>query len=633
MNHSIPNRLFQVLKYPVKIMFSKLHDWVSALSNLLEGQIRRLKLRLRHKLLILFFIIALPSLMFIVVTFAIIRKTVSSQMNSFQKAVVTSAHKLVEHYIINCQKSLITLASEKNFRSAIKNKDTGFLKLNLKRVFTKHKNFSFLGVVRKKDGKLYMPASYPPAYNTLTGHKEIYDYLKFNFSNPSARISNAYKFKQKKEVILVYPMRKALLIGGVNLENLAQLLKKIKPIKESKFIILDPDGGIILGGEGRFEHEMSGKEGIIRFSDKKNLAYYALNPAIKWWVMLSSPHRVIYRSSLYLRSLGLVFIVLGVVTAFILALYFSKRVTLPIAFLNKGARILGEGNLSYRIRLKTGDELEELANEFNRMGEELKKSYDSMGEKIKNATRDLKDAYSEIEEKNEALQKSDRLKSAFLASMSHELRTPMNAIIGFTSLLHDGTYGKVSKKQKDTYEKIMRNTRHLLNLINDILDLSKIEAGMMKLEPETIKISILLNDLSEEVRPLAAEKKLDFVLEAEEEIECYHDYTRVRQVIMNLISNAIKFTTEGEVRIKTGKLDNSFFIEVRDTGIGIKEDDMEHIFDEFVQADGSITREFGGTGLGLSISRKLIEMMGGRIEVESQWKKGTAFKVILPYKM
>ncbi|MBN1385120.1 MAG: HAMP domain-containing protein [Elusimicrobia bacterium] len=605
------------------INWNKVYD----IKNRLSG----FNLTLRHKLLVLFFIITLPFLVFIVFTFSLVRKTVSSQMDSYQKAVVVSVNKLIEHYILNCQKSLTTLASEKNFRYAVSVKKRDLINLNLKRVFVKYKNFSFLGIVGRRNNKFYMLSSYPDDYSTITEYEEIYNYLKYSFNNPSVRISNAYNFRDKKEVILVYPLRGALLIGGIDLNNLSQLLEKVKPIEESRFIILDPNSGIIMGEGDKFEHKLPDSEGVIKYGKDKNLAYYVKNESINWQILLSSPYRVIYRSSIYMGTLAIIIVILGISTALFLASYFSKKVTQPISALNKGAQILGSGNLSYRIMLNTGDEIEELAKEFNKMGEELEKSYDSLGEKIKNATRNLENAYKEIEEKNVALRKADKMKSEFLASMSHELRTPMNAIIGFTALLSDEVYGKVSKKQKETYEKIMRSTNHLLKLINDILDLSKIEAGRIKLIPEKFRVDVLLKELSEEVKPLAMEKNLEFILNMENDIQCFNDYLRVRQVIMNLLSNAIKFTKEGKVEIKAGKLTEGFFVEVSDTGIGIKQEDLEHIFDEFVQADGSVTREFGGTGLGLSISRKLVNMMGGKIEVKSELEKGTVFKVILPY--
>lgn len=601
------------------------------IADIIRDMLSGFNLRLRQKLLILFFITTLPFLIFIIFTFSLVRKTVSSQMDSFQKAVVVSVNKLVEHYVLNCQKSLTALASEKNFRDTVSTKKTDLLKLNLKRVFIKYKTFSFLGIAVKNGGRLYVLSGYPEDYRTITDYEEIYKYLKNNFSNTSPGISNVYKFRDKNEVILTCPLMDALLIGGINLNNLSQLLEKVKPIKESSFVILDQNSGVIMGDGDKFEYELPDAEGVIMFGEDRHLAYYVKNPALNWQLLLSSPYRVIYKSSIYLGGLVFAIVVLGISTALFLASYFSRKVTLPISVLNKGAQILGSGNLSYRINLDTGDEIEELAGEFNSMGEALKKSYDSMGEKIKNATRDLEDAYKEIEEKNLALKKVDKLKSEFLASMSHELRTPMNAIIGFTSLLSEGVYGKVSEKQKDAYEKIMRSTNHLLKLINDILDLSKIEAGKVKLYPEKFQLEVLLKELSEEVRPLASEKKLEFTLQPEGDIQCFHDYLRVRQVVTNLLSNAIKFTKEGSVKIKTGSMPEGFFVEVSDTGIGIKEEDIGHIFDEFIQADGSITREFGGTGLGLSISRKLAVMMGGKIEVKSEFGKGTVFTVTLPY--
>ncbi|MFH1415876.1 MAG: ATP-binding protein [Elusimicrobiota bacterium] len=638
MNRSRRSRFYEKLLPFTRILnsiSSSVYGKIRSLMQRISNKMPVLRLRLRYKLIVLFIVMALPSLLFILFVFGLISNTLSSQVDSRQKAIVTSAHKLVEHYVLNCQKSLITLGSEKSFRETVSSADTQSLKVNLKRVFIKHKNFSFLGLVGKKNDKLYMLSAWPDPYEQLTQHEEIYKYLTYNFSHPKARVSKVYKFNGKREVFIIYPLRGALLIGGLNIENLAELLKKITPDPESSFILLDQETGFILGGEGKFEKGPEGKIGTLFFNKKKSIGNYEMIEAMNWntFIMLSTPSSVIYRSTFYLRSLVVVFVILGVLTAVVLALYFSKRMVLPIAHLNSGARILGSGDLTHRINLETGDELEELADEFNSMAEKLKTSYDSMEEKIRIATGDLQAAYGEIEVKNTELQKADRLKSEFLASMSHELRTPMNAIIGFTSLLHDGVYGKTTKKQNSTYEKIIRNTRHLLNLVNDILDLSKIEAGRMELVPETVRVNLLLGDLKDEVKPLAEEKEIEFVIDSESEIECQHDYTRLRQVIMNLISNAIKFTKKGSVTVKTGIMRDKFFISVADTGIGIKEDELKHIFDEFVQADGSITREFGGSGLGLSICRKLTKMMNGTIEVESKWEEGSVFRIILPYDM
>jgi signal transduction histidine kinase len=349
---------------------------------------------------------------------------------------------------------------------------------------------------------------------------------------------------------------------------------------ESEFIVLDKNGNLMVGKSIDKDYNPPQQAGVRKVETKKSVIYYEPIEIINGWVGLETPDIAIYRNLTYLIRLLIVFIVFSVAVALLLAIYFSKKVTGPVENLNMGARILGAGNLAYRIELKTGDEIQELADEFNLMAEKLKESYDSLGDKIRIATRDLQDAYSQIEDKNQQLKKADKLKSEFLASMSHELRTPINAIIGFSSLMEEGTYGKLTQRQEETLDKIIRNTNNLLNLINDILDLSKIEAGRMSLHTEKIKVNNLLKELSEELRPLAEAKGLDFKL---------------------------------------------------DTGKGIKKEQLKHIFDEFVQADGSVTREFGGTGLGLSISKKLIDMMGGKIEIESKWEQGSSFKVFLPY--
>ncbi|MFW6172133.1 MAG: ATP-binding protein [Elusimicrobiota bacterium] len=621
------------LKEKSKKIYIKIKNILESGSNFIEKKLARLKISIRYKLLILFVLIALPSLLFAIFTFSLIRDTIHSQTESFQKAVVTSSKKIIEHYVLNCQKTLMSLGSEKNFRQAVKNKNRYSIKQNLKRVFVKYKTFSFLGVVDKERGKVYMVSAYPDRYRSVTRNKQLSEFLKWNFTHPATRLSTVYKINNVNEVIVVYPLRGALLVGGVNLGNLADLLKKIRPVQESSFILIDEERNYILGGNGKFNLAIDTENNFIELNNNKNLGYYVYDSVLKWWIIISSPKNVIYKGIIYLKRVVVGFVVIGISVALILALYFSKMITRPISYLHQGARNLGKGDLGYRIELNTGDELEQLATEFNRMGEELKKSYDSLEVKVKNATIDLKEAYKEIEEKNEELKKADKLKSEFLASMSHELRTPMNAIIGFTALLEDGTYGRTTKKQQRTLKKIKRNTQHLLNLINDILDLSKIEASKMELFPERFELTTLLNELTEEVRPLAEDKGLKLSLNAEDNLKCYHDYTRMRQIAMNLVSNAIKFTSDGKVSIKSGKCSQGFYISVVDTGIGMKKEQLSNIFNEFVQADGSITREFGGTGLGLSISKKLVNLMGGELKVESEWKKGSTFTIVLPFEM
>ena len=437
-------------------------------------------------------------------------------------------------------------------------------------------------------------------------------------------------YRGRNEVLILVPMRKAVLVAGINLKNLSELLLKIRPSKKSKFALLDWKGNYIVGGKGEFEYKIPSGEGFIEKERENIFITSGTIPVFNWNIVLISKYTDIFSPVLALKRLTFFFLILGIAIAIILSIHFSKKITEPIYELMKGARILGSGNLSYRIKLKTGDELEKLADAFNKMAEELKKSYDLLDERVKMATRNLQEAYQEIEEKNRKLEEADKLKSQFLANMSHELRTPLNAIIGFTDLIMSGIYGKVNNKQYEKLERVKINAEHLLNLINDILDLSKIEAGRMELFPERFKVNSLIEEIKSSVEGLVQEKGLELRVNLFDEIEANLDPRKFRQIILNLVSNAIKFTKEGYVEISLKKRDGEFEVAVKDTGIGIKEEDLKHIFDEFRQVDGSTAREFGGTGLGLSISKKLTELMGGRIEVESKYGKGSTFKIIFP---
>jgi len=587
-----------------------------------------MKFSLRVKLLFSFFLISLLFLFFTLFTSFIVRKKISSQIKDFQSAIIKSSQKMVEHYVLNCERALLNLSGDKNFKKLVKDEKRNSLRRVLKRVFRKYKTYSFLCVLKRKGRNIKGISFWPYSYEGILKNKNFLNFVLSGFKYPRVKLSRVTGFRNKKEIFVLIPMRGAVLVGGINLENLKNLLKKVKPIEKSEFWILDVDKKFIIGGGTRFEYDIE-KEGFIELRVKNIFASYIFSKMLNWYIVLSSSWNEIYSGVIGLKRITVLFTILGIIIAFFLSFYFSKKITSPIWQLNKGARILASGNLSYRINLKTGDELEKLALEFNRMAEELKKSYDSLDEKIRNATKDLKEAYIEIEDKNRRLEEADKLKSEFLANMSHELRTPLNAIIGFTDLIKEGVYGKVNKNQYDKLDRIHRNANHLLNLINDILDLSKIEAGKMELYPEKFDLSSLIYEIKEEMEPLAKERGLDFITETDN-IDVYLDYRRLKQIVLNLVSNAIKFTKQGYVKIRTYQDEDNFYIEVEDTGIGIKEEKIEHIFEEFRQIDGSTTREFGGTGLGLSITKKLTELMKGKIEVKSEIDKGSVFRLIFP---
>jgi signal transduction histidine kinase len=239
--------------------------------------------------------------------------------------------------------------------------------------------------------------------------------------------------------------------------------------------------------------------------------------------------------------------------------------------------------------------------------------------------------FDEIQDKSRQLEEASQHKSQFLANMSHELRTPLNAILGYTELMTDGAYGEPSEKMLGILKRLEANGKHLLGLINDVLDLSKIEAGQLELELSDYCIQDIAQTVRSTLEPLATDKKLAFKVEMAPELPPGHgDGRRLTQVLINLVGNAIKFTDAGEVAIKAEANNGSFHVSVCDTGPGISAADQAKLFQEFQQADNAITRKKGGTGLGLAISKRIIEMHGGRIWVESQPGQGSTFAFTLP---
>jgi len=239
--------------------------------------------------------------------------------------------------------------------------------------------------------------------------------------------------------------------------------------------------------------------------------------------------------------------------------------------------------------------------------------------------------FKEIQDKSRQVEEASQHKSQFLANMSHELRTPLNAILGYTELMADGAYGEPSEKMLGILKRLEANGKHLLGLINDVLDLSKIEAGQLELELSDYCIQDIAQTVRSTLEPLAADKKLAFKVEMAPELPPGRgDGRRLTQVLINLVGNAIKFTDAGEVAIKAEANNGSFHVSVRDTGPGISATDQAKLFQEFQQADNAITRKKGGTGLGLAISKRIIEMHGGRIWVESQVGQGSTFAFTLP---
>ena len=258
------------------------------------------------------------------------------------------------------------------------------------------------------------------------------------------------------------------------------------------------------------------------------------------------------------------------------------------------------------MRVTNRDELGALAADVNRTCEELGHLY-------------------------EQLETASRHKSEFLANTSHELRTPLNAILGYTELVLDDIYGEVPEKIREVLERVQSNGRHLLGLINDVLDLSKIEAGQLDLSVGEYSMNEVVQTVIAATEALVAEKKLTFTTTIADDLPMGEgDERRITQVLLNLVGNAIKFTESGGIAIDAASLDGAFQIAVSDTGPGIAPEDQQVVFEEFRQLDSSSTRTKGGTGLGLAISKRIVELHGGRIWVESELGKGSTFRFTLP---
>jgi signal transduction histidine kinase/HAMP domain-containing protein len=529
---------------------------------------------------------------------------------------------------------------------------------------------------------------------------------------------------------------------------------------------------------------------------KDVLSSFALIKELDWAVIVDLPvaeaYEALYSSIMRTTALFLIGLAMALTASFFLA----RRVVQPMRVLRQGVERIGTGDLGYRLDLKTGDEIEVLADEFNKMTTQLQESYVNLERKVEDRTRELTESleqqtatseilgviassptniqpvldavaeraarlcdaddaqvflvtgevlqrvsgygsvpfattiptitrgtpagravidrtiihvedlvaametefpgskarqqtsgartvvaapllreglpigvinirrtevrpfsakqtallktfadqaviaienvrlFQEIQDKNEQLEAANRHKSQFLANVSHELRTPLNSIIGFTRIVLRRTEGKLENLQKENLQKVLISSDHLLNLINELLDLAKIEAGRMEAFAETFKLDDVVRMATTTVEPLLRNGRVKLVTDIAPDIPPLKtDRDKLKQSVINLLSNAVKFTEDGEVKVAAWRDNGSLKLTVSDTGIGMNQEALRYIFDEFRQADMSSTRKYGGTGLGLAIVKKFINLMGGEIIVESEEGKGSKFTITLPMEL
>lgn len=308
------------------------------------------------------------------------------------------------------------------------------------------------------------------------------------------------------------------------------------------------------------------------------------------------------------------------------ALAASRRIVGPIETLRDGVAALRLGHLNTRVKIDTEDEIADLGRDVNHMAAQLEEIYGRLEEKVQERTRSLVEMHRQLQE-------ADRHKSQFLATTSHELRTPLTAVIGFAEELADESAGPLHPLQKRYVANVLTSARHLLGLINDLLDLSKIEAGRMTLRPTAVDLEPLMETVASMVDGMARLQGITLTFAIPQGIAVQADRERLQQVLLNLVANALKFTPQGgSVTIAAERIGSEARLSVTDTGIGIPPEDQERIFREFEQVDSSLTRRREGTGLGLPLSRRLVALMGGRIGVQSQPGKGSCFWFTLPLK-
>ena len=367
------------------------------------------------------------------------------------------------------------------------------------------------------------------------------------------------------------------------------------------------------------------------FRGQKVLSTWATVGPVGWKVFVEQPESAafapvrgkIWRTALLLAA----FLAVGVGLSVLLA----RRLVRPVKQIRTAAARIGAGAYDERIELRRRDELGGLAEELNGMAASLQASVQSLERKVEERTRELQRALAELSRKGRQLEVASEHKSDFLANMSHELRTPLNAIIGFSQVLRQRLFGPINEKQEEYLDDILSSGNHLLSLINDVLDLSKVEAGQVELEVASFSLREALERGVVMVREPATKDGVRLSLKLAPGVDLVEgDERRLRQVIFNLLSNAVKFTPEGgEVVVATASRDHEVLISVTDTGPGIRVEDHERIFEEFQQTDVGVQQR-EGTGLGLALSKRLVELHGGRIWVESEPGHGSRFVFTLP---
>ena len=389
---------------------------------------------------------------------------------------------------------------------------------------------------------------------------------------------------------------------GTSLDELPQVRAAMNQEGEPPTFGLDPDGRSVLTAS-------------------------AVVPRLNWHVFVEQPRSTALQPVYRVLNRTALLAAIGVLLAIIAGIWLARQMVVPIRALQVGAQQLEASEFGHRIEVRSGDEISDLADHFNRMAEQLRESYARLEQKVEERTRAL-------EQKGRELALANEHKTQFFANMSHELRTPLNGILGFSELLTDGLYGKLPDKAMEVLDRIQKDGKHLLGLINDVLDISKIEAGQLSLSLSDYSVQSIVDTVVASTEALAHTKGIEVRTAVPPDLPIGHgDERRLTQVLLNIVGNAIKFTDTGSVEVRVDATEGYFKIAVEDTGPGIPLADQQRVFDDFQQVDSGITRHKGGTGLGLSISRRLVQAHGGHIELHSWQGVGSTFNIVVPVRV
>ena len=424
-------------------------------------------------------------------------------------------------------------------------------------------------------------------------------------------------------------------LAEVNLKFVGDLIREIHFGREGRAFVVDADNHLVAHPDIRHVLRKTMLTGIapaahaggaLRTASQtlenldhvRVLTTFAPVGVAGWWVFVEQPTNEAF-APVYASIWRTVFLfVIGIVLALAAAYVLARKLSQPILALQEGAARLGAGDLQTRIDVRTGDEVEALANEFNHMAAELQELYTGLERKVAEKTAELEAA--------------NRHKTEFLANMSHELRTPLNAVIGFSEVLKERMFGDLNAKQLEYARDIYGSGQHLLSLINDILDLSKVEAGYMSLDVQEFDVHSAVKNCCMLIRERVMRQRLHFECTVDPAIGKWPaDERKFKQVLLNLLSNAVKFTAQGgSVELRAKVEDGWLVVSVRDTGIGISPEERAEIFKEFHQVRTVGTAKHEGTGLGLPLSRRLVELHHGTLTVESEPGRGSTFTARFP---